>query len=1079
MADLIATRPNFRGFLVPLEGVTVDETATTMTQAGPRPGGAVPESDTSLALIMSGEQTDGDVDLQVVVSGVPTGRDDGVGLVHKPSSAGAYRGWDAPCVIHAWEAAVPVSVTTQNKPRYPAVATLADGTVLMVYGGENATLTEDRIIAITRNPTTGHWSGNSYVYSYGRLLGGDNEAHPAILVLPSGRILCYYWVPDVVQNLWLVYMSYSDNNGTTWTLGSKRCNPIAMEKNAAGPGATGVDKVGRISAVHHRTGIGLILTARLADTTIGLPSLRDRALQAASTGGSVFRVVYDAFSASAGAGSGSPDSMMVQTMMVVGDAIGVMYGAINFYSGRPWYLRLGSVWQSMADVTPVEASLGGTRNCGELLTTTIAWDDDRYDLTACVDETGIIYAVGRMMPTTEDPTFEPDVYVIRSSDDGATWEAVGQSVIGVPGTVCEFTTADTIYPYRIGCCWQRGRIVLTHQSVGTAAPSVAETIGAMYLGGWTTVTMPTTVTAPAYDTAGQITLPACWIPIDVPDASAAWTASGAGTAALGTGGTYLDITTTVNARNYTTVPAGTVAQGVFCRAEVAVITGVTTADAVVIQLRAADGVSDYRVTARIGTSSVVFIDGNGATTIGTVTIDVTAGVEILMQLQGTGFVGYVRARSSGEDCDLGTRVTTNTLVAAGAPATGNQLRWGHVNATTSHSQWYRMSWDRSTGTGLNLATMAYPADLQARHIDARPAQLTAGLAVGAVGGPGFYGMNYAAVQGYDYAAANLEIPSPRIGWRAVTPSAGTPPIEMLQYPLHPTLTVESAIGTPLLGLLVLGANVRTGSIRGQATHNPHLSHGECVGWMVEMVPAGGGASVFRRLIGNTGGTWGVSGQVQPVLYMEAADGTEPATGTLSLYPPDFAVLAQVGWNTYRALRVVFDAQDTPDGYIAAGTVMLGAVHIVGADWSYGRVVNLEANTSTIEYRDGTDRVTVNGPPARTYEVAMVDGVDMRRALGVAPDPDVYSTSLVAGSKPVGTFQSWPMDLMHLIGALDGAATPVAYLDDVQKVDVQIVNRRDRLAWVRVTSPVRLENRVGLPGRDELVNIATVTMHEVT
>ncbi len=1122
MADLGGSRTNFRGILVPSPEAVFDPSASTVTQAGPLPGSAIAQQDSELGLDPSGAQAAGSsIEIRAGRPGTPTGEDSGLGLLWRNTGDDDWRGHDEPSTIAAWEAAMTVPAAATNQPEHPVPLTLANHTVLVAYGNADSSASEESVRVIARDPDDGTWGSPVEIYNHGSLYASGISARPCLVALPSGRVLAFYWVPDSASDALKIYMSYSDDDGATWTLGSKDCNPVFMEVASAGSGTSGYDEPHRMRAAYHESGIILMVSARLADINLGGTASREQIWQMASQNyGVSFQVVAsadvtDPTSPGNGDYRGALPDVVVSRGVIVVAWTNWEPDVSDAGPGYAKVARLGSVNQPYTSEEAIDASLSGTVTSSDWVAASGSGTQFAGgDLTLIAADNGAVYLI------TRDANSDDDCGTARSLDTGQTWEALGRSGVGDHGTWCEVDTAGNAYIRRLAGCWVQGRALVVHQSTAASA-TVGASIGAAYLGGWSTVTRPPAVAIVGYDTTYRTTLSGCWIPIELPGNTSHWTSTGTGTETLT--GAQLTLSTSATQIWYTANPSGTVARGAICEAEFAHVSGSAATRNIMLTWRVADSADEYQVNCRIGDSALTFYDAHGSSGAGTlfatVNINAQAGVVVYGHLKDGRFHAVVRARGTGSDREWTASATTTSLINANTyttAASSNMIRWGHTIGT-AESRWYRVSWDEDEYVGTGLLGQSNPVDLYARHVTGAPVYIDQGLYVAARDGSAYLADEWLIETRYAYGIERIdprEHASPRKEWRGLTPDSGTPPAEIITWALHESITSESALDTPLLGIALFGSNARTGAIHGQlsggtydplltwdaakgmavmaftrkgatlvpasgGTDHPHLFTGECQGWIVEMTPSGGGTHVWRYLSGNGGGGWDVAGAVRPVLHMSDADGTEPSSGTLALYPPNFALLVQIGTSTYRRLRLTLDSQDTPDGYLKAGTILCGAVHVLGMDHSWGRVVETEARVSRDVRRDGIDRVHRNGPPGRTLRFGWVDGVDLTRAMGGAPTPDVVTTTTSGGASPVATVQSIPYDLDGIMRRANGALTPIGFLDDIQKLDDQVVNRHHRLMLGRVVSPVRLENRQGLPGYDEVVNIATTVIEEIT
>lgn len=1126
MADLTSTRSTFRGLIIPWAELSYDTAGSTITQAGPVPGHAVPQQATSLSLVTSGEMAASQTySVRVQRPGYPTGTDQGLGLVWRHDDTEDWRGCDPPGTLTAWESALTVAGGAVITPEFPAALTLRDGSVLCFYGAYSSALGKDLVRVIKRDATTGVWGSAVTVYTAGGAYPSTIYAHPAPLLLPSGRILVFYFVYDqstmfgATNDQIVIYMSYSDDDGATWTIGSRTCAPVATYYNAAGSGTTNYDKTMGMVAYYHSTGIGLWYCLRLADTNLGLEYPREVLFQGASaTLGTEFTLV-----AQADYSDGDYSEYLGCAPAVCQVDGAILLGWVQYNlgvgtlpkGGYPICVRLSSVWEPYVGRTILTVS--NTSFAAWYVAAAVSGGEAQaYDLTMTQDDAGNALAVWRNYDASGS------IRVNFSNDTGATWTPQGR------GSVSTFRadSAGNAYPWRLSATWQQSRLIVMHQSAAVVA-TVGDTIGAMYLGGWSTVTRPMVADFSQYLSAYRINLSLGWLPIELPNNTAYWATAGAGTATLT--GDRLNISTAGTARTYTrTASASSVAEGLTVEVEVAPVASSVVADAVVLTVIVADGVAEYRVTARIGTAAVNFRDdhataGAGAS-IASATIDTTGGVVILLDMTGDSMRAYVRQRSTGSDREWTLAASSDTLTDAAsytAPAAACAIEWGH-RSSTAESNWYRVSWDEGEWLGTHLTSVTYPLDLQARHIAATPCHLDGGLYVQALNGPGYIADEFDIATRYEYGRERLDpklFPSPRHTWRTTgSDRAVQVPQQLHTWRVDDGITTASRPPASTIAISVHNANWRTGSLRRRATAGayttvatfdaaagmtglgflragvavygdpgnsspPYFHQGELRGAYIDL-----GSNTVRRIARNTAGFFGGNSGKRCVLYLEDIADTEPTSGaSAAIWPSDFAVVAEIGTTDYRAVQLIIDAQYTADGYTEAGTILPGHFEPFAFENSWGRVIETTARVERTELRDGTERTRQAGPAARVVELAWVDGVDLTGVSGVATYNNIIATSATGGSGAAGVVQETPIMLEDLIEELTQARTLGAYVARLAKgdtgADTRVVNRReDGPILVRFPDAIRRESIQGTPNdasAGEVVRIATVALREIT
>ncbi|KKL16362.1 hypothetical protein LCGC14_2496360, partial [marine sediment metagenome] len=187
----------YRAVLIPHRQVKVDNfdaADSTITEAGPRPGAAIAQQDTEMALETSGTQSaDGALRIKVIRAGFP-GRQ-GAGFAWKQDGDTDFRGWDVPQPLTGfeavfWNALFPVRV--QRGTRHPDAITLSDGTIVLSFSSNDAT--NSTVDVETRDPDTFAWSATAADYT--EASDGTFELHSALVLGPNDDVWLYHLVYD-------------------------------------------------------------------------------------------------------------------------------------------------------------------------------------------------------------------------------------------------------------------------------------------------------------------------------------------------------------------------------------------------------------------------------------------------------------------------------------------------------------------------------------------------------------------------------------------------------------------------------------------------------------------------------------------------------------------------------------------------------------------------------------------------------------------------------------------------------------------------------------------------------------------
>ena len=1086
---------------------------SSYTQAGNRPGTPEAQQTTDLVLETTGDQSASkSLRVRAQRPGLPGIGDQSGGFVWRYDGDALWRGCDVPSVVTGIESMVWTDgsgVTVEAGQS--TVITLTDGSVLIAYYKRTTAGSGSRSIIVQRkDPLTGVWGSNSTVYSQDTT--ATDGFHPCFVLLPSGRVLLFHYVEDTTNNEYQIRMHYTDDKGTNWSVGSQYCLDTALDiSSTAGSGNPGYT-ARRMSAAYLNGDISLVIGLLANDTSL---TYRDVLRQVYSTdlGASLKTVATWTGASSTNAGA-SP------CVIVVNGFFNLYYAGI----AKPAVRRIASAADDYRNDTPVEMGTGAIYS---LDTGTSKYIDPNPSLSAVVTDSGEIFVLA--MATGSTTRYIG--IVMRSVDGGLTFGNLGASPMTddfSPWFDNGYQT--TTYPRDFSACWHEGRIVLAHQWKASPATSAEDSVSVLYLGGYSTVTMPgyklfkTDLTRVGFNET--------WLPYDEPAASGGtkyWTktSSGSPTETIGSG--YLLLSSTTGEKVYynrqgTTGNAYAPQHGVIATTQLTVVAGGSIADEkIFIKSRQVDNAGSpgagTTVSIRLSTSAIRVYDVIAAAGVGSdITIDTTAGVELLFSHKGTSFALWYRATSNSTDRKWIAGPTTTSLNDdSGAAGTG-VLEWGQGlegAAATHTSHWFRFQDNSSTaayiGTGL-WSGQTNPDDLFTRSLASSAVAINDQVKIRAIDGPAMTGDNWNIDTRYRYEIGRVlpgVQPSPRIGWRSTADN-----VEQriaFQFGGHGgTGTAETLSDT--ICLYLAGCNWRTGKLEGWngsawvtifnidladslsslpfvrkgevITVNTAASHtgqrwilfDELVGATVDL-----GSSKFRKVSTNSDGVWTTATTKRPQLILEDIDNTEAASGTCNIWSTRTAVVHHLAGVKYGGYRLVIDAQHTADDYYSVGTMFIGPVVPFGQQNSWDRAISRDANTDLTTFQDGQRTARKMGPARRQVVLAWSDPVDMTNIQGHNPDPNYLISTTATGGEPIAARASTPWQLEGLIDRIDGAVDPVVYLPAIPKGSpgnstwqfIQLYAS----CYGRVVSGYRSDGVVGNEMEDTAVRVSSITIEE--
>ena len=1095
------TAPSFlRGLalMAPRIGTSTWAAESSFTQAGPYPGIPQAQGDYGLVLQASGTQAAAKA-LRVTTLEGGHPEPGGASFVWQEDGDTLWRGHDAAGSITDWEHIVWTdggALATTKSTKDPHAITLDDGTILLAYQ-DNHLGTSYRVVVRTRNPSTGVWSAAVPVHTESPAAPGVDYS-PCLVALPDGAVMLFHWLEDSTNDEAQVRMHTSTDSGATWTIGASAALKTPVDISSAASGLV----PGRLRAAYASGQVLMIGQAQSNDT--GLTSRQLWFQWGSTSNGAQFDTVEN-----------PTTSVIYMGALDVVANRGLFH--VLFTGGASDDLALrtcGSAYEKLSTVGETTVSAAG--NFADL---SVAVFTDVGDCALVIDDAATMWAYARSTTGSGDE----EGIVMVSRDAGVTWNGVGTGPPALGTNVGQWWAGHdgNAYPVNYAATYQGGRVVLFHNWVAAAA-NEDDSLGAFYLGGYSTLTMPGLRTY--RDEATQVGWFRPWIPMELPG-STGWTAAGAGGETLDVG--TLDINTAGNFKHYTTTVAGpaapTPAEGAIIRATFQMSSGGNLiSDRVAIRLRLEDGAAGYEVKLRAQHTPprLRLVDGVAGAQIGSdVALTWDQPVDVVIATKGDNVAMWWRHSSTDGDRVWNTGPSSSTLTSSGGGG-ASEIQWGHHISSTSQSKWIEMHYTAGTAAGLGLgAGQVNPDEVHARTFAGVGSHqwIDGGTRITAVDGPTRVGDTWHIDTGYRHELAHIfpiHSPTPRVAWRSTGVGA-----EDIAIPLDATLlgTAAHRMGNQALALTLLDINWRLATWEGynQATSTwdtiaaidaasglTGLSwsrHGNTVG------PAAGTSTGqylhqsefdgctfdlngdLRRITSTWGGSWrGTLAAKQASLFLDGVTGAEGATGVSNghIWAKDLCVVvALTGDKRFSGYRLRIQAGATVDGYQKIGTAIMGPVAYFGTQYSWGRTTETSVNVAAETLQDGQVWTRVAGPPVRRVDFAWTDGIDTTGLNGASPDPDYFTATATALAEGVATVKAVPQLIDGLVRQLNGPHTPVVYLPRVPRgpADVVTLNRRGDFVAGRMSGSARVASILGNEGdttRGEMVRVATISIDEL-
>ena len=1067
-----------RGILVPDRRISTDTlwaAESDYTQAGPVPGVAEPQQDTAMDIQVSGSQSSGGA-LRVRAANAGFPERDGATFVWQQEGDTDWRGWDPPSSISSFESIdFPGAASLQY--RNPHAVALDSGIVLVASSSTVVAATNVRIHTRT---AAGAWSTASI---HTEAPDGTNEPHPALVVLPSGRVLCMFLVYDGTANLAQVRVYSSDDDGATWSEYQRFALREAID--------TSTVTVQRMRAAYSGGQIALVMEW---DRSGLLPSLAQYASR--DLGASFSQVLVLA---------GIPTSGGLP--YAVGSGRNHDIAAVD---GGGFVLLWQPAWTATYSRTEtwraVLTSAYDSRWLGNSEVTELPWAYASYleiEHTLVPADDGALYVLAVAFPRTSGDT--PYGQAVVSYDNGQTFERIGRDLAGsTDGRWFWPAVAGTAHPQRFHGCWHRGRILLAHNADDAYAPTVdPDALWAAYLGGYTTATMPSldTFVAPTNSLAWFWE----WHPYELPTA--------VGATALGTATSeVLDSELTVSVAALGTryyrgslVTGMSIAGGMMSECEFSTTDNVPVG----LRLRLSDNTNDYHVDIQVQNTTVEVYDLHSAAQIGS-TETVASGDRVTVRIAVAAGKVWAGFKVDGQDEDRDWTVIANGVALTDNGAGAGVIYWAESGRTiadpkVSTFKWYSGRVTRADDVGGIAEGFTNPDDLRGRPFSGQPVYVEDGTSIAAISGPCARDDEWDVDVRHDYGVENIhpwESESPRIGWRSTSAPVGQNIAwKVDEHPLasdafdsglfaiyldginFPTFRLDWTDNNPTawttaadVDLRESGAFVREGAnvapaTTGGAVSGPYIHRDELVGGWFEF-PSG----EVRPILSNSEGHWssGPVTQKRPHLVLGDIDDTESVSGTGYIWFPRAVVILHNLDQATAALRMTIRPSGTvpapPDGYYKAGVIAMGNVAVFGRSYGFGHRTRYFPNVEIEEMPSGIERSRKRGPRRREMAMRWDTGLITRSTRGTEQSDYVKSTT--TSTPPVASARDVQWLLEGLDSQMDGPLRPGVLLPFIPAGTPDVVThtwQRTRGAiYGRMSTSPAMENTRGTEEVNELM-----------
>jgi hypothetical protein len=949
----------------------------------------------------------------------------------------------------------------------------------------------DKIMCSYRDSVASSWT-DSTVYTKSAAWHG----HPTVVRLGGGRLLCFYMLKSLAQGAvkyFTVGMSFSDDDGATWTVGGEHIDGIRI--NAYVSAAI----LYRLRAVVVNDVITMVIGY---DTSLTAGYGMDHFVS--NDLGSSFQAITET-SDSAGHTMGEYGSW---DLVATPDGSVVWVGVERNGDGQTLRrFRKTSPYQPFKD-DPDGAGSALLENVDTAQPLSVA---------ACVDDHGWLWVLARRH--TGQPRSRWQLVKLHSdtlvkvsasstprdehlhSGFGAANAAANEPV--------DFGNDDST-SITMPClfAWKSHLVCLAnHLAQSNSKKSLME----LHFGGYSSVDWQ-------YQTYGFHNHGSgsrhgmVYLPIESPNTIAGWTVTTSGTAptpSITADGLVLPATAGTYRVNRSGSTVGNPSL-TWIRIRLTSATNFSLDDCAAM-IQVGDGTTGYRVTVRFSNHGARLYDNIGTANVGADITGLNTAIahDYLISVEGGRAAVWYKDAILDEEWTLGPAgpISSTSGIL-------NSIDWGHrSNASSSFtgaSNWRVVATSMDgvadeTGWAAGIGS-SNSDELKGRPLSTRWQYLTRGVMARSVGSAAYRNDSYQIPTRYARGVHLLDPalhPSPAVKWSAKNDSAqqelvyqlqGNEPAGFLSSSIcvfisRPNFRMAYLDGWTGSAWVTLATVDSADQLNGlsytrigsEITVNVGVS--QTANRFVEMDELVRGYAVFsgqaHEIARNTDGVWASTDQRRLVVTLLGDVSGISGTGTVDLIAPQVAVVKHNLNTSYSKYRIRIPACVTAEDKIQAGTMLVGPMAFFGQDPDWGSVTGLDPNVEISEARDGSRMVARRGNERRRVEISWPNGWDMSDLYSANPDPAFIVARDAGGYSGVGV-QGDATIVDGVLRRSAGGRYPVVYFPRMEPATPssdQSTYTGNRVLYGRVMSGVTRQVLVGDEYSNEIVSVGTVTIEE--
>ena len=1095
------TTPDYlRGFLLPLDLSMINlwTAESVYNQQSPIAGDPVPAQTSPMRLSATGSQTDNSSLTVKTRKGGYAGFGAGFTFQDNRETPVEEYGRDTQNGIAEWENFKFSTVSAVANYLRPSLLDAGDGNLLIAYEKRTGSSYAVRVAKRAKDGTETDVSVFADISLskdfYPILTQLQDETYILVCLDSVSSALA---TADTSANVRV----YSSTDGSTWTLRSRRAlNTSFNLSTVTGAGKT-TYQIQRMRIAQSNGSLMLLFEVLYNDTGA---TKRNRILQYASSDNGA---TFDLITTSALSNTYGFRSIALYAR---DGQFSLVYAA---ETAKLHYMRIPSPYTS---IYILRKSLAFIEVSTDTVTTGSNTLMTGADIAAWTDEQGSDLIIYKNENITGG-------FCSYYSTDGLNWFRMGGNGTAANSNIYYSNDNTSIPTDLFGCSWT-GRSVVAHNITATANNF---SIGLLYMGGYTTVTLPETQLSSEFQEWNRCGYSFNFVGLDLPSNIAGLGVIGAGSEALNAGGVLIGSGVkqiTVSGLPTLATAADYVSKGVLIRTSLTSTTGGSTGGTPKrgISIVIDSGAADYDVELRISQTEILVYDNNASATVGTITANSANGIDLLIHVSAGKIIVFYRLTSTQSNLRKWTQGLKNASLADGGGSLAQQVvKFGHLvySAGTLETVWKTFNVANGSEIGAGLYNFASPDDLIPRPYPQRGkyAWLTDKVKISATDGPSYEGDSFDITQDSLYPLSNVlhtVSPTPRIGWRSAAVGSGNVPETFFAWKLDPDIAthINESLPNDMIGLhleehnfkdakleyyrggswtvlqsfsaaIQTQGNAEGRTLRGVngAGDEPYFRYNECKDWRV-YIDTGGGGFVWRKILSNSEGLFGGAPTTTKQSVILLDDPVTASNATMYFLPNKFTLLSNLNGLRAEAFGLRITAQSTFENDFRIGHFSLSTCVIPGKQYQRGRSITIDSGTEQTESRDGIRYARNIRPSRRRYRLAWTEGIDISSLQGSNPDPDYWMSSSSGSAEPVAIANDVPSLMMGVLDYLQGSLNPIIYIPKISKgTDNRLLLRENEHALCTLEGEISISSVLGNEQESEggeVFRVASINLLEI-